>query len=54
MKSDQLTKYNKINIFIKNHAENKAGKLISGLFFFKKKAFYEEKSSGPQFGLNIF
>ena len=34
MKLGQLIKYNKRNIFLKNYAENQAGRLVPGLFLF--------------------
>ena len=39
MKFDQFIKHNVINIFIKNHAENKAGRLFPDLFLFFKIAY---------------
>ena len=42
-------------IFIcKNRAEYKAGRLVSDLFLFYKKALYEVKASGTQLTFNIF
>ena len=40
-------------VFFKNHAENKAGKLVPDLFLFFKKALYEVKASGQQLSFNI-
>ena len=49
MKFDQLIEYNKRNIFLKNHAENEAGRLIPDLFFFlKKKKKVSMRTSGLQ------
>ena len=46
----QLLEYNVKNIFFKNHAKNKVGRLVSELslscFFLKKKTSYEIKASG--------
>ena len=53
MKFGQLMEYDKINIFKKNHAENKAGRLVPDLFLFFEKALYEVKASGLQFRFNI-
>ena len=39
LKFGQLIEYNKRNIFKKNHAENKAKRLVSDLILFFKKAF---------------
>ena len=50
IKSGQLTGYNKKNIFLKNHAENVTGRLVSELFLFFKKALYEVTVS-PQLGV---
>ena len=44
MKFDQLIKYNKINFFIKNHAENEAGRLVVDFFVFFKKVFVWDKN----------
>ena len=38
----------------KNHAENAAGRLVSDLFLFFKKALYEVKANGLQLSFNIF
>ena len=37
----------------KNHAENKAGRLVSHLFLFFKQALYEVKASGLELRSNI-
>ena len=34
MKLGQLIEYNKRNIFLQNHAENEAGRLVADLFIF--------------------
>ena len=54
MKFGQLIEHNKRIFFLKNHAENVAGRLASGLFFFLKKTSYEVKASGLQLSFNIF
>ena len=41
MKFGQGVEYNKSNIFLQNHAENKAGRLVPDFFLFSKKALYE-------------
>ena len=41
-------------MFFKNHAENKAGKLVPDLFLFFKKALYKLKASGQHLRFNIF
>ena len=46
MKFTQLIKYILRNIFVKNHAENEAGRLVADLFLFFKKVLYEVKASG--------
>ena len=38
MKFGRLIEYNQINIFLENHAENEAGRLVPD-FFFSKKGF---------------
>ena len=38
MKLGQLIEYNKRNIFLKNYAENEAGRLVPDLFLFFEKA----------------
>ena len=40
--------------FFKNHAENKAGRLVSVPFLFFKMAFYKVKVNGLQLGFNTF
>ena len=40
--------------FFKNHAENKAGRLVPDLFLFFEKALYEVKANGLQLEFNIF
>ena len=40
--------------FFKNHAENKAGRLVPELFLFFEKALYEVKASGLQLSFDIF
>ena len=40
----QFIKYNKKNIFLKDHAENEAGALILDPFLLFKKAFVRDKS----------
>ena len=39
MKFGQFIEYNKSNIFLQNHAENKAGRLFRDLFMFFQKNF---------------
>ena len=39
MKFGQLMKYNKKYIFLKEHAENEADRLVSDLFCFLKKLY---------------
>ena len=38
MKSDQLVEYMRINIFLKNHTENEARRLVPDLFLFFENA----------------
>ena len=40
-------------IFFKNHAENKAGRLVPGQLLFFKKTIYKVEVSGVQIGFNI-
>ena len=40
MKFGQLIEYNKINIFLQNHAEDETGKLVPDRFLFFKKALF--------------
>ena len=56
MKFGQLIKYNKINIFLQNRAENEAGRLVPGLFFcqISFQALFEVKASGLQLSLDIY
>ena len=54
MKLGQLIKHNKGNIFLKNYAQNEAGRLVLDLFLFFKKAKCEVKAGGLQFSFNIF
>ena len=54
MKFGQLMEYNKKNIFFKNHTQNEAGRPVSDLFLFLKKALYEVKTSGLQLSFNIY
>ena len=54
MKFGQVIVYNKRKVFFKNHAENKAGRLVPDHFLFFKKALYEVKASGLQLSFNMF
>ena len=54
MKFGQLIEYNKRHFFFKNHAENKAGRLVPDLFLFFKKALYKVNASGLQLEFTIF
>ena len=45
MKFVQLIEYPKRKFFFKNHAENEAGKLVSGRVLFFKKSFILGKSN---------
>ena len=55
MKLDQLIEYNKRNNFLqKNHAKDKAGRVVTDLFLFLKKALYDIKVGGLELGFNIF
>ena len=54
MKLGQLIEYNEKNIFLQNHAENEAGRLVSDLFLFFKKALYELQAGGRQLSFNIY
>ena len=48
MKFGQLVEYNRRNFFLKNHAENEAGRLVPDRFLFFQKALYEVKANGLQ------
>ena len=48
MKFGQLIAY-KMNIFLRNHVENDARRLVPDLSLFFRKALYEVKASGLQF-----
>ena len=39
--------------FYKNHAGNEAGRLVSDLFLFFKKALYKVKASAQDYSFNI-
>ena len=54
MKFGQLIEFKKETFFFKNHAENEAGRLVTDLFLYFKKALYDVKSSGLQLNTNIF
>ena len=45
MKFGQLIEYSVRNIFLQNHAENEAGRLVPDLFLFFKKALYEVETN---------
>ena len=46
MKFDQLIEHDKRNVFLKNHAESKAGRLVPDLFLLFKKVLFDVKVSG--------
>ena len=46
MKFGQLIEYNMRIVFFKNHAENKAGRLVPDLSLFFVKALYEVNAIG--------
>ena len=48
IKFGQLIEYNKRNIFLRNHTENEAWRLVAELFLFFKKALYEVNACGQQ------
>ena len=54
MKFGQLIEYSKKIFCFKNYAENEARKLVPDLLLFFKRAYYEVRVSGLQFGFNIF
>ena len=53
MKFGQLIEYNTKNIFLKNHAENEAGRQVTELFLFFWKSLHKAKESGLQLGFTI-
>ena len=40
--------------FLKNHAENEAGRLVPDLFLFFKMALYKPKTNDLQLGFTVF
>ena len=54
LKFGQVIEYNKMNIFLQNHAENEAGRLVPDLFLFFKKALYGVKTNSLQLSFNHF
>ena len=54
MKFGQLIEYNKRNIFLKNHVEIEAGRLVPNLSLFFKMALYKAKANGLQLGFTMF
>ena len=42
----QLIEHDKRNVFLKNHAENKAGRLVPDIFLLFKKVLFDVKVSG--------
>ena len=46
MKFGQVIESNKRDVFVQNHAEYEAKRLVPGLFLFFKKTLYEIKASG--------
>ena len=54
MKFGQLIVHKTMHIFIKNHEENEAGRLVLDLFLFFKKVSDEVKESGLWLSFNIF
>ena len=54
MKFGQLIEYNKRNIFLQNHTENEAGRLVLDFSLFFKKTLNAVKASGLRFTFNIF
>ena len=53
MKFTQVIEHNMRILFIKNHSENEARKLVPQLFLFFKKALYEVNASGLLLSFNI-
>ena len=53
-KFGQLIKYNVGDIVLQNHTENEAGKPVSDLVLFFKKALCEVKASGQHLRFNTF
>ena len=54
MRFRQLIEFSNRYIFLKNHAENEAGRLVPDLFTFSEKALYEIKANGRELSFNIF
>ena len=54
MKFGQIIEYNKINIFLKNHAENEAERLVPDLSLSVIKDLFDVKASDLQSSFNIF
>ena len=53
MKLVQLIEYNKKILSLRDDAKNKAGRLVSNLSLFFKKALNEVKVSGQQLSFNV-
>ena len=54
LKFGQLIEYPKKNIFLRNYAENKAGKLVPDCFLFFNKTSNQVKAIGLQLNFSIF
>ena len=54
MKFGQVIKYNKKYFSKKNHAGNKAGRLVPDFFLFFKRSLHEVKRNGRELNFNIF
>ena len=54
MKFGQIIEYDKINIFLKNHAENEARRLVPDFSLSFIKDLFEVKASGLHSSFNIF
>ena len=54
MKFGQVIEYNKRKLFVKNHAENEAGKLVAVLFLSFEKTLNEVKVNDLQLSFNMF
>ena len=55
MKLGHVIEYNVRNFFLKNHAQNEAGRLVSEegyLYLFFKEALYKVKASGQHLNFN--
>ena len=54
MKFGKLKEYDWGIFLFKNHVKIRAGRLVTGIFLFLKKALYKVKARGQHLSFNIF